>query len=265
MKVKLTGQLANVWALEGASNFRDFGGCVTASGLRVRPARLFRSNLLSRLTDDDRGRLDAAGIRTIFDLRLEDERERDPTAWSHPELVIETYPPRRKRRLVDMALEYPPTQEGALRLMHDFYAKMPHAMTHMFASIIRRLAAGGAPCVIHCSAGKDRTGVAVAIVLAALGVGREEIVADYVITRHAWDREADMAKATVATGALSEMRERYPPEARAAMSDAAPSYITAALDSVEARYGSLDSYLVEALELEQDVIAALREALLEPA
>jgi protein-tyrosine phosphatase len=57
--------------------------------------------------------------------------------------VIETYPPRGKRRLVDMAREYPRDAAGALQLMHDFYAKMPHSMTPMFASIIRRLAAGG--------------------------------------------------------------------------------------------------------------------------
>jgi protein-tyrosine phosphatase len=268
MNVKNGPITSELIVLEGASNFRDFGVCFTADGRRVRRGLLFRSNKLSVLTDTDRERLDAAGIRTIFDLRLDDERERDPTAWSHPELVIETYPPRKKRRLVDMALEYPPTEAGALQLMHDFYAKMPHSMTHMFSAIIRRLAAGGAPCVIHCSAGKDRTGVACAMVLAALGVEREGIVADYVITRHAWDREADMARATMNTGAdtgaVTDLRERYPPEARAVMSDAAPGYIEAALASAEERYGSLEAYLADGLELEPEVIAALRTELLEP-
>ncbi len=265
MNVRNSTSPSELIVLEGASNFRDFGICTTSDGRRVRRGRLFRSNKLSVLTEADRERLDAAGIRTIFDLRLGDERERDPTAWSHPELVIETYPPRGKRRLVDMALEYPPTEAGALRLMHDFYARMPHSMTHMFSAIIRRLAAGGAPCVIHCSAGKDRTGVACAMVLAALGVGHEAIVADYVLTRQAREREADMAKATVATGALSELRARYPAEARAVMSDAAPSYIEAALASAEERYGSLEAYLAEGLELEPEVIEALRAELLEPA
>lgn len=255
-------------ALEGASNFRDFGGYATIDGFRVRRGVLFRSNKLSMLTEADHRRLDEAGIRTIFDLRLEDERTRDPTAWSHPELVIETYPPRKKRRLVDMAREYPATPEGAVQLMHEFYAKMPHSMTHMFSSIIRRLAAGGAPCVIHCSAGKDRTGVAVATVLAALGVGREAIVTDYVVTREVWKPEADMARPTNAagdTGNIVEVRGRYPPEARAAMVDAAPSYIAAALDSAEERYGSIERYLAEALELEPEIFVALRKNLLEPA
>jgi protein-tyrosine phosphatase len=265
MNVKQASSLSKLVVLEGANNFRDFGVCTTAQGRRLRRGLLFRSNKLSVLTDVDRARLDAAGIRTIFDLRLEDERERDPTAWSHPELVIETYPPRKKRRLVDMALEYPPTEAGALRLMHDFYARMPHSMTHMFSAIIRRIAAGGAPCVIHCSAGKDRTGVAVAMVLAALGVGHEAIVADYVLTRQARGREADMAKATVETGNLLELRARYPAEARAAMSDAAPSYIEAALASAKERYGSLEAYLLQGLGLEREVMEALRAELLETA
>jgi protein-tyrosine phosphatase len=247
--------------LEGASNFRDFGGIPVADGLRVRQGQLFRSNKLSALTESDLEKLEAWGVRTIFDMRLEDERQRDPTLFACD--FIHTFPPRRKRRLVDMALEYPPTPEGALTLMHDFYAKMPHTMTHMFAEIITRLAEGAAPCIIHCSAGKDRTGVAAAMVLAALGASREAIVADYALTRLARGREADMARATVATGALSEMRERYPPEAVAIVSDAAPSYIEAALDSAEERYGSLAGYLIEGLQLEPATLAALRERLLE--
>jgi protein-tyrosine phosphatase len=249
--------------LEGASNFRDFGGCPALDGRRVRTGLLFRSNKLSALTEADRQRLDSAGIRTIFDLRLEDERTRDPTAWSHPQLVIETYPPRKKRRLVDMALEYPATAEGALQLMHEFYAKMPHSMTHMFGDIIRRLAGGAAPCIIHCSAGKDRTGVAAAFVLAALGVGREAIVADYALTGIYRD-DAAAPKPQAATGAITDL-SGYPPEAITLIRSAAPSYIEAALASAEERYGSLEDYLVAGLELEPATIARLRHELLEPA
>src|SRR6185436_7710127 len=116
----------------------------------------------SGLTAADQQRLESFGIRTIFDLRLEEERRRDPTPWSHPDVAVETFLPRRKRRLVDMALEYPPTAEGALALMHDFYAKMPHSMTHIVAGVFHRIAAGGVPCSIHCSAGKDGTGLVAA-------------------------------------------------------------------------------------------------------
>lgn len=252
--------------LEGASNFRDFGGYTAAGGQRVKRGHLFRSNKLSRLTDADRARLDAWGICAIFDLRLEDERLRDPTAWTAPGLVVDSWPPRKKKRLVDMAAEYPPTEEGVFQLMHEFYAKMPHSMTHMFSGILSRLAEGATPCIIHCSAGKDRTGVAVAMVLAALGVPRETIVADYALTQKLLRREELLAPpVNAATGDVTSLRDRYPPEVAAMIWASAPTYIEAALDSAEARYGSLEAYLETALGVSPDLLEALRARLLEPA
>jgi protein-tyrosine phosphatase len=264
MDVKPMESAADVSWLEGASNFRDFGDHPAGGGRRVRTGHLFRSNKLSGLTAADQARLTGLGIRTIFDLRLEQERQRDPTAWSAPGLSIETFPPRNKRRLVDMALEYPATQEGALALMHDFYAEMPHTMTHMFGTIFRRLADGGAPCIIHCSAGKDRTGLAAALLLAALGVDRETIVADYAFTDRTGWRNDGAGLATVATGDVTALRGRYPPEAAALILAAAPTYIEAALDSAEARYGSLDAYFETALEVPPTMLESLRDRLLVP-
>lgn len=255
--------------LEGANNFRDFGGCPTVGGRRVREGMLFRSNKLSALTAEDCARLDAFGIAAIFDLRLEGERLADPTCWSREGCEVHTFEPGRKRRLVDMALEYPPTEDGVLSLMHDFYAKMPHTMGHVFAAIIRRLAAGAAPCIIHCAAGKDRTGVSCALVLAALGVGREAIVADYVRTGTYRERfpqgaveRAPKNTTGVVTGAITDLRG-YPPQAVELIRTAAASYIEAALDSAAARYGSLEAYLAEGLSLENEVLDALRAQLLE--
>jgi protein-tyrosine phosphatase len=251
--------------LEGVSNFRDFGGHLARHGRRVRRGQLFRSNKLSGLTSSDQERLTGLGIRTIFDLRLEDERQRDPTPWSHPDLTIETFLPRRKRRLVDMALEYPPTGAGALALMHDFYAKMPHTMTHIVSGVFERIAAGGTPCIIHCSAGKDRTGLLAALLLAALEVERDAIISDYVLTQPARDREADMARAAAPTGALCELRRRFPPEAVAVISAAAPNYIQTTFGSIEQRYGSLEGYFRTAVGLSKEVLDSLRDGLLEPA
>jgi protein-tyrosine phosphatase len=249
--------------LEGANNFRDFGGFLGAGGWRVRRGMLFRSNKLSVLTPEDCAKLDALGIAAVFDLRLEGERLADPTCWSREGCEVHTFQPGRKRRLVDMALEYPPTEAGVLSLMQDFYAKMPHTMGHVFGAIIRRLAAGDVPCIIHCAAGKDRTGVSCALVLAALGVGREDIVADYVRTGTYRERfpQGDAERAKVVTGAITDLGG-YPPQAIELIRTAAASYIEAALDSAEARYGSLEGYLAEGLGLESHVIDALRARLL---
>lgn len=101
--------------LDGARNFRDIGGLPAGGGRKVRVGKLFRSNRLSRLTPGDRVILDGLGIVAIFDLRARAEREQDPTAWSSPSVVTHVFRSGHKRRLIDMALDYPPTRAGRLR------------------------------------------------------------------------------------------------------------------------------------------------------
>ncbi len=249
--------------LYGASNFRDFGGYPGAGGRTIRWRRLFRSNKLSGLSEADGARLDSLGVRTVFDLRARAEREADPTAWSHPTLQVRTYRPGHKRRLVDMALEYPPTLEGVQALMHDFYAEMPFTMAHVFGEIIREVAQGASPCLVHCSAGKDRTGMAAALLQAALGAGREAIVADYELTNARPRPISDMARAVTPDARGGDLRARYPPEAIEAMMAADPAYIGAALDAIEARHGSLAGFIQEGLGVDAATVARLRTELLE--
>lgn len=249
--------------LEGARNFRDFGGYPIDGSGRIRRGRLYRSNRLSKLTPADLERLGALGITTIFDLRARREREADPTVWTDPSLTTHVFRPGHKRRLVDMALDYPPTLAGVQALMHDFYTEMPAAMGETFGAIIRHVAEGAEPCVIHCSAGKDRTGVAVALLLAALGADRAEIVADYAFTSAIPRRQAgDMARAVVRTGGDEEFRRRYPPEAIAAMMAADPAYIAAALDAIDRAHGSTAAYLAS-IGVDGDAVARLRTRLVD--
>ena len=249
--------------LEGARNFRDFGGYPVDGGGRIRRGRLYRSNRLSKLTPADLDRLAGLGITTIFDLRARREREADPTVWIDPALTTHVFRPGHKRRLVDMALDYPPTLAGVQALMHDFYAEMPTAMGETFGAIIRHVADGAEPCVIHCSAGKDRTGVSVALLLAALGAGRAEIVADYAFTGAIPRRQAgDMARAVVRTGGDEEFRRRYPPEAIAAMMAAESGYVAAALEAIERGHGTMSAYLAS-IGVDGEVVARLRARLVE--
>ncbi|WP_158586824.1 tyrosine-protein phosphatase [Aurantiacibacter zhengii] len=259
---------ARILPLEGAGNFRDFGGYPAGEGLRVKRGLLFRSNRLSRLTAGDIATLEATGITTIFDLRASREREADPTAWQSLKLSVHTWPPGHKRRLVDMAQEYPPDAEGARALMQDFYAQMPRVMSHAFADIIRRIAAGAAPCVIHCSAGKDRTGVAVALVLTTLGVPREIVLDDYAMTDRIAASEDDVARSLFVgrdggERAHDAMRARFSPEAIAMMRSARPGQLDAALAAIDRNYGSFDAFLAS-IGVDRDVAAMLRARLLEP-
>lgn len=248
--------------LYGARNFRDIGGLPAAGGRKVRIGKLFRSNRLSRLTPGDRAILDGLGLVAIFDLRARAEREQDPTSWSSPSVVTHVFPSGHKRRLIDMALDYPPTRAGALALMRDFYREMPRAMGHAFGEMMVRIGEGAAPCVIHCSAGKDRTVVAVAILLAALGVSRDEIISDYVRSASIPTLEEDMARAVTMEGDRQHPLRRYPADAISAMMGASADYIEQALDGIDEQFGSLEAYLRENGVCDR-VIANLRERLLE--
>ncbi|MFB0610752.1 tyrosine-protein phosphatase [Aurantiacibacter poecillastricola] len=258
-----------ILTLEGARNFRDFGGYLTQDGGKVRRGMLFRSNRLSQLTPGDIALLEETGIATIFDLRAPREREADPTAWQAAHLDFHSWPPGHKRRLVDMALEYPPTAKGAEALMADFYADLPRMMAHAFGGILARIADGAAPCIIHCSAGKDRTGMAAALILSAVGVPRESVLDDYAMTDRIVASEDDMAR-SLFTGksggdrAKGSMRERFPPEAIAVMRSARPSFLESAFAGIERDYGTLPEYFA-AIGANDAVLGRLRKLLVEPA
>ncbi|MGB3795293.1 MAG: tyrosine-protein phosphatase [Alteraurantiacibacter sp.] len=257
-----------ILALEGAANFRDFGGYRTSAGGRVKRGMLFRSNRLSQLTGADIATLDATGIATIFDLRSPREIEADPTAWQSAHLGFHTWPPGHKRRLVDMALEYPRDADGAAQLMLDFYAELPRTLGHAFGDIIARVAGGAVPCVMHCSAGKDRTGMAAALLLLALGVPRETVLDDYALTDRIAASEDDMAR-SLFTGrdggakARGAMRDAFSEEAIAVMRSARPQFLESALGGIDGEYGSLNQYF-QSIGVDNAMREQLAEMLVEP-
>ncbi len=257
------GSPNRVLGLEGAANFRDIGGYITSKGRRVRWGRVYRSNRLSELSPADCARLDARGLATIFDLRVEKERAQDPTCWSCEGLAVRTYPPGRKKPLVEMAARYQGDEAGAQALMAEFYASLPHTLAHVFGAVVRDLAGGAAPCVIHCSAGKDRTGIAVALILLALGVPRETVVEDYALTDSLRRPDTDMTRAVAPGRQDASVRSRFSPEAVAVMMSAPPRFIETAFASMEERYGSIDSYLRSALDLDAAILERLKAELLE--
>ncbi|MET0183499.1 MAG: tyrosine-protein phosphatase, partial [Caulobacterales bacterium] len=163
-------------ALAGASNFRDFGGQTTRSGAHVKTGMLFRSDKLSALTADDHATLEPLKFQRIFDLRRESESKNAPTVWPGPTILElplfrdESGPTTFDRLLNDPAARKNP--ETARAGMRDLYQKLVHAPSAQdgYKSIFSYLAEPEHfPVVVHCSAGKDRTGVVCALILGALG------------------------------------------------------------------------------------------------
>ena len=176
--------------LEGSFNFRDLGGYRLADGRSTRWGRLYRADALHELTAADVVHLGDLGLRTIVDLRTERELARtgrgplesEDVAFRHLAVVKEGVAgegtPDRTADGEAMAAPAPAGDDLAERYL--WYLEvgrgaLVEALTLMGAD-------GHYPLVFHCAAGKDRTGVLAALVLEILGVGRDDIVADYVIT-----------------------------------------------------------------------------------
>jgi protein-tyrosine phosphatase len=257
-----------VLPLAGGCNFRDCGGYATLQGARVRWGRLYRSGLMRGLEPEAAAAVAALGLRSVCDLRRNAERARDPNPDFGPQV----------RRF-----EWDTGQEASSILEQDFtgedaaaraqarmlrmYARMPFELQPRFAGVFAAIAhAAGGATIVHCTAGKDRTGVAIALVLSTLGVPREVIVEDYVLTNHAVDLRARLLQREAAGAGLAASAEpllSLPPAALDAIVAAHPEYLSASFDAIEARHGSVAAYVREELAVPAQAIEQLRATLLE--
>ncbi|MBV8923202.1 tyrosine-protein phosphatase [Bradyrhizobium sp.] len=231
--------------LQGASNFRDLGGYRTADGRIVRWRQLFRSNHLGHLTEADVKIVRALKLRSAFDFRGIEERATAMCGLAEIEvhsLPIEpTVVAALRARLAAGSLSAP----VALEIMRESYGDYVRGNTHRFRTLFARLLDDRAPLVIHCTAGKDRTGFACALVLHALGVPDDVIGEDYLLTNRFYRRD---------TSSASDL----PDDVRQAIGSVEASFLAAAYDAIIADYGGLDNYLKEGLALGNSERAALK-------
>jgi protein-tyrosine phosphatase len=257
--------------LQGASNFRDFGGYPTADGRTVMWRRLFRSDRLSDLTPADYETLSAHDVRVVYDLRRDSETAAAPTAWpgpDAPEMVRsplfndESGPNTFQRVAADETARH--DADLSRSIMRGMYVRMVTEPTALAAigRIFKRLARPGAvPALFHCSGGKDRTGVTCALILSALGVSREDVTEDFMLTARYYDSAANLGQrvsqivAEAGAGFWSEA-------ALLPIFGVERGYIDAALDHVEAAGGAAALLTGKAGVSAQD-LERLREQLLD--
>lgn len=234
---------------------RDLGGLRTASGARTRRGVIYRADGLSRLSDADLERLAALNVRTIIDLRYDDERARAPDRLppqAAPEVYVRGFMPRGSVEMFEGVNERGADADAAFTLMRDNYARIVLEHTAEFRDVLHHVVSPGrAPHLIHCTSGKDRTGIAVALILLAVGVSAEDVLDDYALSNVEW-----------------QPVDAFGPNARAdaieVVMAARPEYLEAALSSMAHEFGSVDAYLARALafgDAEREALAAL---LLEP-
>ena len=242
-----------VWRLQGATNFRDLGGYPGHDGRPVRWRRLFRSDHLGGLTEADRNRLAALGLSRSFDFRGSSERAAVPYELPgviQHSLAIEPTVVQRMQDIVAAGTAL--TGPVVASLMRDLYRGLVNDQATRFAELFEQLLQADAPVVFHCTAGKDRTGVAAALVLLALGVPREWVVRDYMLTNDVFERPAMPRSST-------------PEEALAVLWRVQEGFLQAALQVLDTEHGGVPRYLERRLRLTPAALQALAARYLQPA
>ena len=217
------------------SNFRDLAANVRS--VPVRPHVLFRSDHLGALDADDARQILALGIRRVLDFRGVDERS--AAACALPEVQVHSLAI--EPTIVQVLAELTTagqrlSAQDVVGHMQDTYRGFVRSSTHRFAEFFGHLLESDAPTVFHCTAGKDRTGFAAALVLHALGATREEVMRDYLLTN-----ERLKPPSFVWRG--------LEPHVAQVLLGVQPEFLQAAFDAIEQDYGSLDAYLREGLRI----------------
>ena len=239
---------------EGASNFRDLGGYASALGGQVRWGMVYRAGRLDRLTGTDLEDLAALGIRTVFDLRREDEREQSPDPVPSVHLcLMSKVQAKRPLPHAELLVEH----DHGVQFMRELYSGLlAHAATEI-GSVFTTLAAPDAmPAVFHCAVGKDRTGLVAALLLTWLGVDRETVLDDFELS------DAHVSQAQRDELVLRMADRGIGPEAAAGILGASRESMADALDELDSRYGGIERYLREHCAVDHDALLTLRRLLL---
>ncbi|MEV7562426.1 tyrosine-protein phosphatase [Streptomyces sp. NPDC089795] len=238
--------------LDGTANFRDAGGYRTSTGQWVKMGEIYRSDALNKLTENDLAKLQRLRVRTVFDLRMEDERTKDadkvPAGTTY--VVADVFAGSGSFQTM------PRTPDEAVKAMVDAERAMvsgaggKKAYTQVFEGIERDRARS---VLFHCTAGKDRTGWAGAALLTALGVPRATVEADYLASNDY--RKA--ANDAILSHLPAQQAAVYKP-----LLDVRPEYLNAGYDEVRAKYGSFGRYLEDGLGIDARELKELKRDLL---
>lgn len=246
--------------LEGSWNVRDIGGLETRDGRRVKTGQIYRSGALSELTPAGMEQLSALGVQIVCDMRSMEEitiaPDRLPESIRHFHDPLDTEDNQLERLL--SILFY---RRHLKKMLPRMYTEvMIDRNARLIGDILRRLAEPeNRPAIIHCSAGKDRTGVLIALLLGLLDVPESDIIADYTQTNLAYDHISELAAKLLQRIAFLGVRPRHIQP----LIVADPAVMQITLDHVRTTYGSIRDYLLNAAGLDEATLQRLCDDLLE--
>lgn len=254
---------ARILPLTGIENFRDYGNYAARDG-RVAAGRLYRSAHHGKATPQDLETVGKLGLAAVVDLRRPLERDAEPTPRppGFAGQVIECdLGDRAEAPHVAFLRETDLTPQSVTAFFMDYYTHAPFEPRHLelFRRYFEALATADGPVLIHCTAGKDRTGILAALTHHVLGVGRDDIIADYLLTNEAARLEA---RAPVVAEGLEKMLGKRPSDVAVhAFLGVEAAYLERALAAIAEERGTVDAYLAD-LGVDQAAVERLRARLI---
>ncbi len=252
--------------LDGVDNFRDFGGYPTAGGRRLKPGRLYRSASHGRATDADLEVIAGLNIATVVDLRRKGERLRDPSrrhaAFAATVIENDLGDDEEDEWLAHLRGS-DLTEESFRAYLLAYYDKAPGDPRHidLFSRYFQAVATTDGAVLIHCAAGKDRTGILTALTHYLAGVHRDDIIADYLLTN---DEARFERRAPQVVELIHGVAGRAPTisAVRVAMGVEA-AFLETAFAGIDRDFGGVDRYLDTRLGVDRSTRDRLESSLLD--
>ena len=245
----------------GAHNFRDLGGYKTSDGKTVKWGKVYRSDNLHSLTDEDLKYMERLNLKSVVDFRSDEERNEEPdrlTPDMTPILLPIKFEPEGVTENLTRDLTFGNLDSS--NLLRDFNIILVKEFTEEYREFFRHIVDnGGEPFLLHCTAGKDRAGFGSAMILTVLGVPREKIIEDYLLTNtyvsdHVDRKLLETELKTFFRADSDNLRKINFVEER---------YIQAAFDTIDSHWGGMDQYISEGLNLTEEDIGKIRNYYLE--
>ena len=249
----------------GAHNFRDLGGYKTQDGKTVKWGKIYRSDNLHSLTDEDVSYMERLDIKSVVDFRSNEERENEPDRLT-PNMTQVLLPIQFRPKEIDddkiedLMKDLTFGNLDSSNLLYDFNIAIVKQFTEEYKQFFRHIVDNNAePLVLHCTAGKDRAGFASAMVLSILGVPREKVIEDYLLTNtyvkdHVDSEMLEIELKTFFRADSDNLRKINLVEER---------YIQAAFDTIDNHWGGMDKYIADGLELTEADLAKIKDYYLE--
>ena len=246
--------------MDGSHNTRELGGYKTTDGKTIKWGKLFRSDKLSDISKTDQAYLQNLGIKKIVDFRSEQEKAEDPniipTGISYVEMPISVDGAIRSK--IEAVLKGETDREVQSFLI-DANKEFVTNYADVYENFLRGLIDEDAPTLFHCTAGKDRAGFAAAITLIALGVSKEDVINDYMKTNAFTQERIEEILGQIELMSLyqSDVEILRP------LLGVEQIYIETAFRTAEEKYGSLESFIRDGLNISDEDIQKLRNKFLE--